>query len=222
ALRHRHRWMLILAASLFFYMSWRAEYVVLIIFSGVIDYWASIQMGRREEKKDRKPFLIVSLISNLGLLFSFKYFNFINSNVRDLWAPYGEYPVPMLEVLLPVGISFYTFQTMSYSIDVYWGRMKPERHFGIYMLYVSYFPQLVAGPIERAANLLHQFKEKVTFDHARVTSGLKLMAWGMFKKVMIADRVAPMADHVYNNVGAHDGAAYILATLLFAIQIYCD
>ncbi|MCB0795733.1 MAG: MBOAT family protein [Flavobacteriales bacterium] len=223
AIRHRFRWMLLLAASLFFYMSWRAEYVVLILFSGVVDYWVAWQMGRRETKRDRLPFLLVSLVSNLGLLFSFKYFNFLNGNVRLLAELIGwNYPVPMLEVLLPVGISFYTFQTMSYSIDVYWGRMKPERHFGIYMLYVCYFPQLVAGPIERAQSLLHQFKKRITYDHARTASGLKLMAWGMFKKVMIADRVAPMVDHVYNSPGQHEGPAYILATLLFAIQIYCD
>ena len=223
ALRHRHRWILLLAASLFFYMSWRAEYVLLILFSGVVDYWAAWQMGKRADVRARRPFLLVSLFSNLGLLFSFKYFNFLNDSARQVVEHFGaDYPVPMLDVLLPVGISFYTFQTMSYSIEVYWGRMRPERHFGIYMLYVCYFPQLVAGPIERAQNLLHQFKQQVSFNGARISSGLKLMAWGMFKKVMIADRVAPMVDHVYNSPAQHDGPAYILATIFFAIQIYCD
>ncbi|MCB9170611.1 MAG: MBOAT family protein [Flavobacteriales bacterium] len=222
-LRHRFRWIMLLIASLYFYMSWRAEYVLLILLSGVIDYWASWQMGKREDIHARRPFLILSLCSNLGLLFSFKYFNFLNDSARQVVEHFGaHYPIPMLDVLLPVGISFYTFQTMSYSIEVYWGRMRPEKHFGIYMLYVCYFPQLVAGPIERAQNLLHQFRQRVTFDHARVSSGLKLMAWGLFKKVMIADRVAPMVDNVYNSPGQHGGPAYILATILFAIQIYCD
>ena len=223
ALRHRFRWMLVLVASLFFYMSWRAEYIVPIRFSAVIDYWASLQMAKRDTQAQRKPFLIVSLLSNLGLLFSFKYFNFLNGSAREVVEAFGgSYPIPYLDVLLPVGISFYTFQTMSYSLDVYWGRMKPEKHFGIYMLFVCYFPQLVAGPIERAENLLHQFKQTVRFDHARIVSGLKLMAWGMFKKVMIADRVAVMVNHVYNTPGQHEGPAYILATVLFAVQIYCD
>ncbi len=223
AMKHRYRWLLIVIASLYFYMSWRAEYVVLILFSAVVDYWASWQMAKRDTPKARRPFLFVSLISNLGLLFSFKYFNFLNDSARDLVEHFGgSYPIPYLDVLLPVGISFYTFQTMSYSIDVYWGRLKPEKHFGIYMLFVSYFPQLVAGPIERAQNLLHQFRQEVAFDHARVVSGLKLMAWGMFKKVMIADRVAVMVNHVYNSPGQHEGPAYIIATVLFAVQIYCD
>ncbi len=220
--RLAHRHMLLLAASIYFYMCWRPEYVLLLIFSSLIDYWAAIKMGQRPDIRDRRPFLIISLISNLGLLFFFKYFSFVNENLRDLVEPWAGYPVPMIDVLLPVGISFYTFQTMSYSIDVYWGHAKPERNINIYMLFVSYFPQLVAGPIERAPNLIAQFKLKAVFDRPRVISGLKLMAWGMFKKVMIADRVAPMVDHVYNSVGAHEGPAYLLATLLFAIQIYCD
>lgn len=223
ALSHKYRWGLILIASLYFYMSWRPEYVLLILFSAVIDYWASAQMAKRETQKERKPFLIVSLISNLGLLFSFKYFNFLNESAREVVDHFGgHYPIPYLDVLLPVGISFYTFQTMSYSIDVYWGKLKPEKHFGIYMLFVSYFPQLVAGPIERAQHLLHQFNRESKFNYPRVVSGLKLMAWGMFKKVMIADRVAVMVNNVYNTPGQHEGPAYILATILFAVQIYCD
>lgn len=223
AMRHRFRWFLLLIASLFFYMSWNPHYVVLILFSGVIDYWVSRQMGKRETTKERKPFLLISLFTNLGLLFSFKYFNFINDNARAVFEYMGmEYLVPHLDVLLPVGISFYTFQTMSYSLEVFWGRMKPEKHFGVYMLYVSYFPQLVAGPIERPQNLLHQLNRKVSFNAPLAISGLKLMAWGMFKKVMIADRVSLMVDYVYNSPGEHGAPAYILATILFAVQIYCD
>jgi len=223
ALRHRFRWMLLLAASLYFYMSWRPEYVVLLLASAVVDYWAGIRMGKKDTVEGRRPYLYVSLISNLGLLFSFKYLGFLNDSARAMTTFFGgEWPVPHLDILLPVGISFYTFQTMSYSLDVYYGRQAPERHFGIFLLFVSYFPQLVAGPIERAGNLLHQLKERVSFDPHRAASGIKMMTWGLFKKVMIADRVAPMVDYVYNSPDGHSGAAYILATMLFAVQIYCD
>ena len=223
ALRHRFRWILLLGASIYFYMCWRPEYIVLLLASAVVDYWAGLRMGAQPEKEARKPYLYVSLVSNLGLLFAFKYLGFLNDSARTVAELIGSsWPIPHLDILLPVGISFYTFQTMSYSLDVYYGRQVPERHFGIFLLFVSYFPQLVAGPIERAGNLLHQLKARVAFDPHRMASGAKMMFWGLFKKVMIADRVAPMVDHVYNNPMDHSGPAYVLATVLFAVQIYCD
>jgi len=157
-LPHRFRWVLLLAASYYFYMCWKAEYVVLILVSTLIDYWAALRMGKTDKKPGRRKYLILSLVANLGLLFSFKYFNFFNESFRSLCDSVNIfYGVSTLDVLLPVGISFYTFQTLSYTIDVYRGARQPERHFGIFAVYVSFFPQLVAGPIERSTRLLPQF-----------------------------------------------------------------
>lgn len=223
ALPHRFRWMFLLAASYYFYMCWKAEYLILIILSTAVDYYASIQMNKYTEKRQRKPFLYLSLIINLGVLFGFKYFNFFNESVNAVFDQLNIfYNVPAFDVLLPVGISFYTFQTLSYTIDVYKGRLNPERHFGIFALYVSFWPQLVAGPIERPQNLLHQFYEKHSFNYENVTNGLKLMAWGFFKKMVIADRIASLVDPVFNNPQAHEGVTHMFATVAFAFQIFCD
>lgn len=223
ALPHRFRWMFLLAASYYFYMCWKAEYLILIILSTAVDYYASIQMNKYTEKRQRKPFLYLSLIINLGVLFGFKYFNFFNESVNAVFDQLNIfYNVPAFDVLLPVGISFYTFQTLSYTIDVYKGRLNPERHFGIFALYVSFWPQLVAGPIERPQNLLHQFYEKHSFNYMNVTNGLKLMAWGFFKKMVIADRIASLVDPVFNNPQAHEGVTHMFATVAFAFQIFCD
>lgn len=223
ALPHKYRWILLLAGSYYFYMSWKAEYIILIIVSTIIDYWAGIMMGKRPEKKKRKKYLILSLISNLGILFSFKYFNFFSESVTGFLNSINIfYDSPVFNVLLPVGISFYTFQTLSYSIDIYRGKKEPEKHFGIFALYVSFFPQLVAGPIERSTRLLPQFFEKHTFDYKNFTDGLKLMLWGMFKKVVIADRLAAYVNTVYNDAGTYTGVTFIVATVFFAFQIYCD
>jgi D-alanyl-lipoteichoic acid acyltransferase DltB (MBOAT superfamily) len=223
ALPHRYRWPLLLIASYYFYMCWKAEYIILLIVSTLIDYYAGLQMGRTTNQSKRKKFLILSLFSNLAILFSFKYFNFFNDSVRSLFNQWNIfYNVPVFEVLLPIGISFYTFQTMSYSIDVYLGRMKPERHLGIFALYVSFFPQLVAGPIERATSLLPQFYKLQRLDYERVASGLRLMAWGFFKKLVIADRLAVVVDTVYADPTQFSGPALAVATYFFAFQIYCD
>ena len=223
ALPHKYRWVLLLVGSYYFYMSWKAEYIILIVVSTIIDYWAGIMMGRTEEKAKRKKYLILSLLSNLGILFSFKYFNFFNESMRQFFDSINVfYDVPMFNVLLPVGISFYTFQTLSYSIDVYRGEKEPEKHFGIFALYVSFFPQLVAGPIERSTRLLPQFFEKHKFNYDDFTDGFKLILWGLFKKVVIADRVAAYVNTVYNDAGTYTGFTLITATILFAFQIYCD
>jgi alginate O-acetyltransferase complex protein AlgI len=220
---HRYRWALLLAASYYFYMCWKAEYIFLIVASTLIDYYAGIQMGKTAEKRNRTKYLIMSLLANIGLLFSFKYFNFFNDSMRSLFDSLNIfYGVPALKVLLPVGISFYTFQTLSYTIDVYRGTREPEKHLGIFAVYVSFFPQLVAGPIERSTSLMPQFYKKNDFSYQRAVDGLKLMLWGFFKKIVIADRLAFYVNHVYNNPGDYSGAPLIMATYFFAFQIYCD
>jgi len=223
ALPHRFRWILLLAASYFFYMCWKAEYALLILLSTLVDYWAALRMGATEQRKRRRRYLVVSLIVNLGLLFSFKYFNFVSHSIQGLLGGLDlSNDFPMLNILLPVGISFYTFQTLSYTIDVYRGVREPERHFGIFAVYVSFFPQLVAGPIERSTRLLPQFFERHGFEYNRVVDGLRLMLWGFFKKIVIADRLAVYVNQVYNHPGDFSTGPLILATYFFAFQIYCD
>jgi len=223
ALPHRYRQLMLLAASYYFYMCWKAEYAILIVSSTVVDYFAGRRMAALPDKKSRRPFLYLSLLANLGLLFAFKYFNFVNESLRALFNQFNIfYDVPAFDVLLPVGISFYTFQTLSYTIDIYRGKMQPEPKFLTFALYVSFFPQLVAGPIERAVRLLPQFHREVTFDYERLASGARLMVWGFFKKVVVADRLATYVDAVYNAPGDHAGLTVILATYFFAFQIYCD
>ncbi len=197
-------------------------YILILGFTIIIDYIAGIYIENSEGKK-RKLFLVMSLIANIGVLAIFKYFNFLNDNFSFLMKGFGlQDPIPYLSILLPVGLSFHTFQAMSYTIEVYRGNQKAERHFGIYSLYVMFYPQLVAGPIERPQNLLHQFREKFDFDYDRVSSGLRLMIWGLFKKVVIADRLAILVDTVYNNPQSHKDSSLIIATVFFAFQIFCD
>ena len=219
-LPHRWRWLLLLGASYWFYMAWKAEYAVLLVISTLVDFTAARGIAKASTPVGRKRWLLLSVITNLGILVGFKYFNFLNGTLRDLFG--AEWPIADLDVLLPMGISFYTFQTLSYTIDVYRGQLRPTRDLGRFALYVTFFPQLVAGPIERAPALLPQFFREVRFDAARVTRGLKQMLWGFFKKLVIADRVAPIVDQVYNHPADHDGITVIFATALFALQIYCD
>ena len=215
--------MLLLVASYYFYMCWKAEYLLLILVSTSIDYFAAIQMSKQTVQSKRKLYLILSLFVNLGLLFGFKYFNFFNDSLRTIFDQFNVfYDVPSFKVLLPVGISFYTFQTLSYTIDVYRKKREPEKHLGIFALYVAFFPQLVAGPIERSTRLLPQLVQKYNFDYDRVSDGLKLMLWGFFKKVVIADRVAVIVNQVYNNPSEAAGLPLLIGTYLFAFQIYCD
>lgn len=220
---YRLRWILLLLSSYYFYMAWNPKYIILIILSTIIDYLVSLRMGKERKKSKRKKYLYISLLSNLGILFLFKYFNFFNESFKYLFHNWNmEYNISAFKLLLPMGISFYTFQTLSYTIDVYNGKIKPEKHLGIFALYVSFFPQLVAGPIERSDRLLPQFYEKHDFEYNRVTNGLKRMAWGLFKKVVIADRIAIIVNTVYNNPQNYEGLALMIATGCFAIQIYCD
>lgn len=167
--------------------------------------------------------LLLSIVTNLSILCFFKYYNFLNENLGVLLhgAGYSDF-LPYLKIALPIGLSFHTFQAMSYTIDIYRGRQRAERHFGIYALYIMFFPQLVAGPIERAGEMIHQFYEKHSFDFNRVVYGLQLILWGLFKKVVVADALAIYVNSVYNNYGHNKGLSLIAATYAFAFQIYCD
>jgi D-alanyl-lipoteichoic acid acyltransferase DltB (MBOAT superfamily) len=219
---YRFRWALLLGASCYFYMVFKPIYILILFFTIVIDYFAGIYIDKAEGKA-RKNLLLISLVANVGILAVFKYFNFFNANLSQFLEVFGKpNPIPFLEILLPIGLSFHTFQAMSYTIEVYRGNQKPERHFGIYALYVMFYPQLVAGPIERPQNVIHQFHEKFDFDYTRVVSGLRKMAWGMFKKIVIADRLAVYVNQVYGKPEDYSGFPLIMATVLFAFQIYCD
>ncbi|MDB5285336.1 MAG: rane-bound O-acyltransferase family protein [Mucilaginibacter sp.] len=220
---YKFRWSILLAASCYFYMFFKAVYILILFFTIVIDYIAGIYLEKVTDPKRKKALLILSLTANIGVLAIFKYFNFFNSNLSGLlsWSGYSN-PIPFLNILLPIGLSFHTFQAMSYTIEVYRGNQKAERHFGIYALYVMFYPQLVAGPIERPQNLLHQFHEKHVFNALYVSEGLKRMLIGFFKKVVVADRLAIYVKAVFNNYPEHGSATIVLATLFFAVQIYCD
>lgn len=222
-LPYRHRWMLLLVSSYYFYMAWKPIYIVLIVFSTIISYYYSLKISNSKSQKKKKVYLWTSLFFNLSVLFVFKYFNFFNHTTQEIFNHFGiNFYLPDFRLLLPMGISFYTFQTLSYTIDVYRGTTKAESHLGIYALFVTFFPQLVAGPIERSDNLLPQFREKHDFDYDNAVEGLILIAIGMFKKVVIADRLAILVNNVYNNVESFSGMSLIIATVFFTFQIYCD
>lgn len=219
---HKYRWLLLLAASCYFYMAFIPAYILILAITIVIDYFAGIYIERSEGKK-KKKYLIISIISLCMVLFVFKYFNFVNQNLAALSEIfYVEYPISNLGLILPIGLSFHTFQSLSYVVEVYRGKQKAERHFGLYSLYVMFYPQLVAGPIERPQQLLYQFYEHHKYDYKRITDGLKLMTWGMFKKVVIADRLAVFVNQVYDNPQNYEGISSVIATVFFAFQIYCD
>lgn len=220
---HALRWGLLLFASCFFYMFFKPEYMLILGFTIFIDYWAGILIEGATEPGKRKRYLSLSIIANVGVLAVFKYYNFFNNNVSGLALLFGvKNMLPVLKMALPIGLSFHTFQAMSYTIEVYRGKQKAERHFGIYSLYVMFYPQLVAGPIERPQNLIHQFREKHSFNYDMVMSGLKLMMWGMFKKVVIADRLALVTDRVFGNPHKYSATTLGIAVVFFAFQIYCD
>ena len=221
-LPHKYRWILLLVASYYFYMSWNPKYIVLIFFITLISYIAGLLMEKAKNKTNKKIILAFTLVSCLSVLFFFKYFNFFSETIVNFLNLFSLKLNPItLQIMLPVGISFYTFQTLSYVIDVYRG-LKAEHHFGIYATFISFFPQLVAGPIERTENLLPQIKEEHKFNYEQATYGLKLMAWGFFKKLAIADVLAIYVDMVFNNLSSYEGFAIVIAAFFFAIQIYCD
>ncbi len=225
----KHVWLLV--ASYYFYMCWNAQYALLILTSTVVTYFSGRiiekikQSSELEAKKTRNKKLVVffSFAINLGILFYFKYSNFALSLVSSLFrAVHIEVNIPTFDIILPVGISFYTFQALSYTMDVYRDEIYAEKDFLRYALFVSFFPQLVAGPIERSKNLLKQLAKPSRFDYERMWEGILLMLWGFFLKIVIADRIAMFVDTVYNEYDQYTGWYIIIATVLFGFQIYCD
>jgi alginate O-acetyltransferase complex protein AlgI len=223
-LPHRFRWMLLLSASCFFYMYFIPVYILILFFTIIIDYIAGIYLEDAVSPRKKKFYLAWSIVANVGVLAVFKYYNFFldNINVASLALFEHYFPARYLAIALPIGLSFHTFQAMSYTFEVYYGRQKAERHFGIYALYVMFYPQLVAGPIERPQNVLHQFYEKQYFDYVRVRDGLAMMLWGMFKKVVIADNLSTYVSLAYHHPQDKTGMTLLLASYFFAFQIYCD
>ena len=214
---------LILIASYVFYGWWDWRFLFLIAFSTVVDYLCGLSIHKAEKTSSKKLFLGISLFTNLGLLVFFKYFNFFIESWIDAWAALGyTMHASTLNVILPVGISFYTFQTLSYSIDIYRGTLKPTKDIVAFSAFVSFFPQLVAGPIERASELLPQIIGSRFFSFKQSTQGLRLIMWGLFKKIVIADNCAPFINQVYGDFEHESGATLVLSAILFSFQIYCD
>lgn len=219
----RWRNLFLLGASYYFYMNWEPVYALLLFSSTLITYLAALGIAKFPKQKDKRICLIGSLVLNLGILFLFKYYNFAAENLTLLLTQIGiSIPMPSFGLLLPVGISFYIFQALGYSIDVYRGKTNVEKNFFTYALFVSFFPQLVAGPIERSTNLLQQFKKDHSFSYENVMTGIRLMLWGYFLKLVLADRCALYVDPVFNNVPYHNGGSFLLASLFFPFQIYGD
>lgn len=219
----RARWLLLLVASYFFYAYGNLIYLPLIMLSTAVDYTAARMIHGSDSARVRRVWLVASIAVNLGILFIFKYFDFFSASFSTALTAASIPVEPVrLDFLLPIGISFYTFQSMAYTIDVYRGIVQPEPHLGRFATYVAFFPQLVAGPIERAGHLLPQLNATHRFDEARTVVGLRLILWGFFKKVVIADRLAIYVNTVYNDVGSYSGAHLIIATVFFGFQIYCD
>lgn len=222
-LPHTFRWILLLIASYYFYMSWNLRYVVLILGTTAVSYAAGLLLEKASSPTKKKWILAASAIACLGVLFVFKYFNFAS---QSLCALLNACAIPVqpvtLKFLLPVGISFYTFQTLSYVIDVYRGDIAAEKHFGYYATFISFFPQLVAGPIERTSNLLPQIRQEKHFRYDQAAYGMRLMLIGYLKKIVIADTLAQLVDQAYANITAYSGFSLVLVTLFFTMQIYCD
>ena len=214
----------LLGASYLFYGLWDWRFLSLILLSTAVDYYVAINIEANNDKKIRKRWLWVSVIFNIGLLGFFKYYNFFVDSWVDMVSLFG-YDMKStwtLGVILPVGISFYTFQTMSYSFDVYYKKLKPTTDFLSFAAFVSFFPQLVAGPIERASNLLSQILNKRTFNYNQAVSGLKLILWGLFKKVVIADSIGPIVDDIFSNYSTYPASTLILGVTFFSFQVYGD
>jgi alginate O-acetyltransferase complex protein AlgI len=218
----RMRVHLLLVASCLFYMAFIPSYILILAITILIDYVGGILIERGGPRAKRVA-LFVSILATCAVLFVFKYYDFFWRNYADISSFFGQSIArPSSGIILPIGLSFHTFQSLSYVIEVYFGRQKAERNFITYATYVMFFPQLVAGPIERPQNLLHQFREYHHFDYARITAGFRRMAWGFFKKLVIADRIALYVNDVYSDPRGHSGTQLSIATLLFAYQIYCD
>jgi alginate O-acetyltransferase complex protein AlgI len=214
-------WLLLLS-SCYFYMTFVPKYILILGFTIIIDYLAGLQIERSKGKK-RKAWLVASIIANVGILAYYKYFNFILDSIAPaITSLFPHYQLPYLDILLPIGLSFHTFQAMSYTIEVYRGKQASERNFTVYALYVMFYPQLVAGPIERPQNVLHQFHEYKAYNYDNVKEGLSRMLWGFFKKVVVADRLAMAVNYIYQDYGGASGWVLILGAVFYSFQIYCD
>ena len=223
SLPYRLRWVFLLAASYFFYMSWKLEYGMILAGSTLITYLGGLAMAGSENPARKKTILTICLIANLGALLFFKYFNFFSRSLNDILQAWSvAATMPALDLLLPVGISFYIFQSTGYVVDVYRGRVAPERHLGYYALFVAFWPQVLSGPIGRAGQLLPQLKSSRDFSYAHAVEGLRLMLWGMVKKIVIADTLAIYVNCVYNHLGEHSGFPLLIAAAFYTLQIYCD
>lgn len=222
-LPYKYRWILLLISSYYFYMSWSIKYVGLIVFTTAVSFFSAILIDNSKNENVRKTLLIMSILLCVSVLFVFKYFNFVSTSVAQIIGLFTLQPNPItLKLLLPVGISFYTFQTIGYVIDVYSKNVRAEHNFGVYATFVSFFPQLVAGPIERTNNLLPQIKSEKKFDYYQAMYGARLILWGLFKKIAVADFVSVYVDRVYYNLNSCVGADWLVAVFFFTVQIYCD
>lgn len=220
---HKYRWGIVLASSYYFYMCWNAKYLLLIMFITSTSFVGALLVERAKTKEMKKRWVGGVILSSLALLFIFKYFNFISQTITSLFRMASvSAPDVALSLLLPVGISFYTFQSIGYIVDVYKGDIEAEHHIGKYAAFVAFFPQLVAGPIERARNLMPQLKTERHFDYDQAAYGVKLMAWGYFKKIVVADTLAGYVDKVYADMHFFSGSARFFVIFFFTIQIYCD
>ena len=221
------KYLWLLAASYYFYMCWNVKYAFLLLFSTVITYVSGLLIQKIKDTSDqvslKRIVVAVCIICNLGVLFFFKYYNNAIYNAFKLFSLINvEVNIPYFDIVLPVGISFYTFQTLGYTLDVYRGEIKAEKNIFRYALFVSFFPQLVAGPIERSGNLLKQLSKPKKFSFKRFREGILLMLWGYFLKIVMADRIAVFVDTIYGNYTEYKGLYLVIATILFGIQIYCD
>ncbi|MBU0580979.1 MAG: MBOAT family protein, partial [Candidatus Margulisbacteria bacterium] len=219
------RWqnILIVAASYVFYGWWDWRFLSLILFSTIVDYVVGRALEHQEDQKKRKMLLLISIFVNLGFLGFFKYFNFFIGSFVDAFTLFGmPIEATALKIILPVGISFYTFQTLSYTIDVYRRKLEPTKNFVAFAAFVAFFPQLVAGPIERATNLLPQFLRKRTFEYSKAVDGLRQILWGLLKKMVIADNAAEFVNIIFGNSSEYSGSTLVIGAVLFAFQIYCD
>ena len=215
--------LLIVFASYFFYGWWDWRFLFLILFSTIIDYFVGLKLKNEERLKRRKILLWLSITVNLSLLFFFKYYNFFLDNFINAFSFFGvKINGSHLNIILPVGISFYTFQTMSYTIDVYKRKLEPTKDFIAFSAFVSFFPQLVAGPIERATHLLPQFYTKRKFEYCIAVDGMRQILWGLFKKVVIADNCAQYANEIFSNYDSLPGSSLLLGAFFFTFQIYGD
>lgn len=222
-LPHKYRWVLLLISSYIFYMAWRVELIALILFTTFVNYFSALKINQSDNLKYRKNILVLSMIINFGLLIIFKYLMFISNSFQWIYEYLGlTYPIGEFDIILPMGISFYTFQAASYTIDIYRKEYEQEKNFFKFSLFITFFPQLVAGPIERADNLLSQLFTEKKFNTDNFSLGAKYMLMGFFKKIVIADRVAILVNTVYNNPTEFKGIALIIATFMFTFQIYCD